>query len=466
MSEEKTLNTSNTLDMTKGSPTKLIITFAIPIFLSNLFQQLYNSVDSLIVGNFLGKEALAAVSSSGNLIFLFISFFTGTAMGAGVVIARYFGQKNYETMSKAIHNAIAFGLVASIIVTVLGVSLSPYALKWMGTDESVLPDSISYFRNYFLGATGVIMYNIFSSILQAVGNSRRPLYYLMFSSVLNILLDLLFIAVFHMGVGSAAIATIISQFASAILCLIFLMKKGTVYQVEIKKIRFDKQIIKQILYYGIPSGIQNSVIGLANVVVQSNINSFGADAMAGCGSYSKLEGFAFLPITCFTMAISTFISQNLGAKLYDRAKKGSLFGILTSVILAEVIGGIMYIFAPNLISIFNKDESVIAYGVKQCRTISLFYCLLAYSHCIAAVCRGAGKAIIPMLIMFTIWCVIRVAYISIAMKLNHDISLIFWAYPLTWGLSSIVYFIYYMFCDWIHGFDKKKAKAEIKDDNN
>ncbi len=446
-----------TTDMTKGSCWKHIIIFAIPILLSNLFQQIYNSVDSLIVGNFLGTEALAAVSSSGSLIFLFTSFFYGTAMGAGVLIAKYFGQKKYDDMSKAIHTAIAFGLVASVIVTIVGVVLSPYILIWMDTDPEVLPNSIAYFRFYFVGITGSIMYNIFTGILQAVGNSRRPLYYLMFASILNICLDLLFIGGFKLGVEWAAIATFMSQILSATLCFLFLIKKGTVYQVQIKKIRFHKSMLISILKYGIPSGIQNSVIALANVVVQSNINSFGKVAMAGCGSYSKLEGFAFLPITSFTMAISTFISQNLGAREEKRAKQGATFGIITSVLLAEFIGLIMWLFAPNLISIFDSTKEVVEIGSLQCRTITLFYFLLAFSHCIAAVCRGAGKAFIPMIIMLAIWCILRVIYITTVLHFKHEIVLIFWAYPITWGCSSIIFLFYFLFSHWTKGLQTKTS---------
>ena len=447
-----------TVDMTKGSPYKQIVVFAIPILISNIFQQIYNSADSIIVGNFVGREALAAVSSSSSLIFLFTSFFTGTALGAGVLISRFFGQKNYKDMREAIHTTIAFGIVASIIVTILGVFFSPLLLKLMGTDEKVLPESITYFRYYFCGSFGVIMYNCFSSILQAVGNSRRPLYYLILASVLNVLLDLLFVGLFNMGVGGAAIATAISQFMSALLCYLFLIRKGTIYEVKIKEIRFKKDKLLGILKYGIPSGVQNSVIGLANVIVQSSINSFGDIAMAGCGSYQKLEGFAFLPITCFTMAISTYISQNLGAKNYDNAKKGARFGIITSVLLSELLGLLMYLLAPYLVALFNNDPEVVSYGVAWARTVSLFYFLLAFSHCIAAVFRGAGKAFIPMAIMLIVWCVIRVIYISIAIHLNHVINLVFWAYPLTWGISSVIYFFYYKFSNWVYGF---KSKEEV-----
>ncbi|MCQ2772280.1 MAG: MATE family efflux transporter [Bacilli bacterium] len=447
---------ANTKDMTKGSIWKHIILFALPIFISSLFQQLYNSVDSLIVGNFIDNDALAAVSSSGNLIFLFTSFFIGMFMGGGVVIANYFGKKDYDSMQKAIHTNITIALISSVLLTIIGVFGAPIMLKLMDTPVEVLPKSIEYFRYYFLGISGTIMYNCLNGTLQAVGNSRRGLYYLVFSSVLNILLDLLFIGAFHMGVGAAGLATSISQICSALLCLGFLSKPGTVYHVQLKKLCLDKEMVRLIIKFGIPSGIQNSVIAVANVLVQKNINSFGDIAMAGCGTYSKIEGFAFTPINCFTMAISTFVSQNLGAKEYDRAKKGARFGILCSISMAEIIGIITYFTIPFLAGLFTKETASIEYSIKQARTISLFYCLLAYSHCVSAVCRGGGKPIVPMLVMLLDWCLLRVTYITIAMNINHDITLIFWAYPITWAISSVFYLFYYYLSDWVHGYEKRK----------
>lgn len=454
--------TSNTKDMTKGSPWKLIITFAIPIFLSNLFQTLYNTFDSFIVGRFINDDALAAVSSSGNLIFLFTSFFIGMFAGAGTIIANYFGRKDYDNMSRAIHTDVAIALVASVFLTILGVVFTPLVLKAMGTAPEVLPNSIQYFRWYFFGITGSVMYNCLNSILHAVGNSRRGLYYLIISSVLNVSLDLLFIAGFKWGVWAAALATSISQIVSALLCLGFLTKPGALYTVSFKKIRFHRDMVKSILRFGVPSGIQNSVIGLANVLVQSNINSFGNKAMAGCGSYSKLEGFAFLPINCFSLSISTFISQNLGAKEYERAKQGATFGIITSVLMSEVIGVIMYLGAPLFISWFASDPEAVAFGVQQARTVSLFYFGLSFSHCVSAVCRGGGKPTIPMLVMLIDWCFIRILYITLIMHFRHEIGYLFWAYPITWGISTIFYFFYLIFSDWVHGFDKIEERKMAK----
>ncbi len=447
-------NFSGTRDMTKGNPYAMMTGFALPILLSQIFQQLYNTADAFIVGKCLGTNALAAVTSSGTLIFLLTSFFMGTAMGAGVVISRYFGAGKEDEVSRAIHTMMAFGIVSGIVLTVVGVAFTPTFLVWMQTDPEVMPEAVAYFRYYFLGSLALVMYNICRSIINALGDSRRPLYYLIFSSLLNIALDLLFLAVFRWGVWSAAAATVLSQMASVVLCMIYLLRKGNLFTVEWRKIRFHRDMLSEIVRYGLPSGVQNSVIAFANVIVQSQINSFGKLAMAAYGTHAKIEGFAFLPITSFNMASTTFISQNLGARQYDRAKKGSRFSIFAAVLLAEVIGIGYFAFAPQMIGIFDQTPGVIAYGVQQARTVALFYCLLALSHSIAAVCRGAGKAFVPMCVMLSVWCVIRIIYIIMVMRLTGEIGYIYWAYPITWAISSVIYLVYYLRSDWIHGFDQ------------
>lgn len=440
----------------EGPIWKGIVSFAIPLFLGNLFQQLYNTVDSLIVGNFLGSDALAAVSSSGSLIFLMVGFFNGISMGAGVVISKYFGARDEDNLRKAVHTDVAFGLVAGVLLTIIGMFLAPQILVLMGTPESVLPNSIIYFRTYFAGSLAFVMYNIFMGILQAVGDSKHPLYYLIFSSVVNVVLDLLFVAVFHWGVGSAALATAISQAASAILCFVRLLRIQEVYRVDIKEIRFHPHILKQIIHIGLPSGLQNSLISIGNIVVQTNINKFGVTAVAACGVYSKIEGFAFLPITCFAMSLTTFIGQNLGAKQYDRAKKGAYFGIACSVTLAELVGVFVYFMMPYLATAFDSNPDVVAIATRQAHTESLFYCLLAFSHCIAGIMRGAGKSTVPMFTMLSSWCLIRIIYITITVGLIQKIEVIFWAYPLTWSISSIVFLIYFLKADWLHGFEQNR----------
>lgn len=390
--------------MTEGPVWKSIILFALPLFLGNLFQQLYNTADSLIVGNFLGSNPLAAVTSCGNLIFLLIGFFNGIAIGAGVVIARYFGAKNYEQMHRAIHTTVAFGLAVGVLLTALGTLLTPQILVWMGT-----PD--------------------------------------------NVLLDILFIAGCGMGVAGAALATIIAQFASAVICLVHLLRSQEVYRVSLREVRFEREMLSEIIRNGLPTGLQNSIIALGNVIVQSHINSFGDMAMAGCGAYSKVEGFAFLPITSFTMALTTFVGQNLGARQHERVRRGARFGILCSVALAELIGVLIFVFAPQLIRLFNGEPEVLRYGCDRTRCAALFYCLLAYSHCVGAILRGAGRATVPMTIMIVCWCVIRVIYLSITVPLFQSITPLYFGHPITWALSSILFFIYYRKADWLHTFD-------------
>lgn len=445
---------TNSILMTKGSIYKQIIKFSFPIFCGNLFQQLYNLVDSLVIGNFVGKESLAAVSSTGSLIFLIVGLFTGIFSGAGVVISKYFGAGDRKKVQSSIHTSVAFGIISGLIMTIIGTALAPLILRLMGTPPDVLDKAVIYVRIYFSGILTVVLYNTASGIYQAVGNSKRPLFYLIIASILNVVLDLLFVVGFNMGIGGAAIATVISQGVSVILAFYDLTHTLDVHRVTFKKIKIDKAMLKEILSMGIPSGIQNSVIALANVVVQSNINFFGAAAVAGCGSYSKIEGFAFIPITSFALSMTTYIGQNLGAKEYDRAKKGTYFGIAASTIMAEVIGIIFYIGAPSIISMFNQDPQVIGYGTMQARTIAPFFFLLAFSHCIAGILRGAGKSTVPMIVMLCCWCIIRVLYITIATHLFPVINVIFWAYPLTWTLSSIIFLIYYIKSNWLHGLEK------------
>ena len=434
------------VSLTEGSVAKGMLVFAIPIFFSNLFQQLYNAVDSLIVGNFLGGNALAAVGSSGSLIFLLTGFVNGVSLGAGVLIARHYGARDSEALKRTVHTTVALGLAASVVLTVVGVILTPQILRWMGTPDDVLANSIVYFRVYFLGSTAVVLYNVGASILQSVGDSRSPMYYLIAASLLNVVLDLLFIGVFHFGVGAAALATIISQAASAFLAFRKLTLTTEDYGVRWKQVRFHGATLRAVVAQGVPSGVQNSVISLANVIVQANINSFGAQAMAGCGAYSKIEGFAFLPVTCFSMALATFVSQNIGAAKLDRVRKGMRFGLITSPLLAEGIGVIIFTLAPLLIAAFNNEPEVVAFGVQQARTVALFYCLLAFSHCCAGILRGLGRPTVPMVIMLAIWCALRIAYITIVLRLIPDIGVIFWAYPLTWSISSILFAWYLAHC--------------------
>lgn len=440
----------NKLGMTEGPIRPLLLRFALPLFLGNLFQQLYNAVDSLVVGNFCGDAALAAVSSSGSLCHLLIGFFQGTFIGASVVISRYWGAEDREGADKAIHTTVVFSLCVGTVLSVFGVLFTPTILRWMGTPENVLPNSIVYFRVYCTGLLGLVLYNTANGIFQALGDSRHPLYYLMLAAGLNAALDLLFVGWFEWGVAGAALATVLGQGLSAILGFARLMSKKFPLPIQLGKLRPDRAILGEVFRLGLPSGVQNCVINLANVVVQSNINAFHDNAMAGCGSYSKIEGFVFLPITSLTLAITTFVSQNLGARRYDRVKEGAKQGAIMTVALSEAVGIAFFAFAPFLIGLFSKTPEVVAYGVRQARVESLFYCFLGFSHAAASILRGAGHSVTPMAVMLAVWCLFRITYITVMVRVFQDITVIFTAYPVTWSISSVLFALALWKRDWLH----------------
>jgi len=428
--------------MTEGDFRKKIIYFSIPILIGRLFQQLYNTADSLIVGNFIGANALAAVSSTGSLVFLIIGFFNGFSLGSGIIIARYIGGKDKIKSSRATHSAIFLALIFGVIISITGVLICDKLLQLMSTPQEVFVEASAYLKIYFMGGFALVMYNTFVSILQASGDSKNPLYYLIISSIINVVLDTVFITVFKMGVEGAAIATVISQVISAILSFVRLCNAEEAIRFDIKKLKLNLEDVKDIFYYGVPTALQACVIDLANILIQSYINSFGANAMAGIGASSKMEGFAFLPVIAFSSAMSTYVSQNIGAKDIKRVKDGIRFGEILALIVIESIGVLFYIFAPQLIALFSDEMAVINYGVGRMRTVSLFYCLLGFSHITSAIMRGIGKPMVPMIVMLVCWCGVRVLALYTIGKINHDINLVYWLYPITWFLSTLVYLIY------------------------
>lgn len=445
------------VDLTNGSIVKGMVSFAVPVFLGQLLQQLYNMADAWVVGNFADNDAFAAVSSAGSLIFLITGFFSGIAIGGGVVISRYVGAEDKTMIQRSIHTNFLFGIVASLLSTLLGVLLVPKLLSWMNVPDSVLSDSEMYFSIYFAGVSTVIMYNVGMAILRALGDSVHPLYYLAISSVTNVVLDLLFVAGFHWGVAGAAAATVISQGLSAILCIIQMCRiKDETTRLDFKKIKFYKSIMGEVIRQGLPTGIQNSVISIGNIVVQTNINSFGAFAMSGHGAYAKIEGLVFMPITSMSMTLPTFISQNLGAGKPDRAKKGAVFGIVSGMVLAEAVGVLCYFGSKYALHFFVDEPEAVAFGEIHAKVVSLFFFLLAFSHCAAGVLRGCGKAIVPMITMLSFWCGVRIIYVTQALKVVWEYKTIAWAYPLTWSLSSMVFLIFLLKSDWANAWQKKK----------
>jgi putative MATE family efflux protein len=428
----------NKMSMTEGVVWKKLVRFAIPLLLGNLFQQLYNAVDSLVVGNFCGNEALAAVSSSGSMQHLLIGFFQGVFIGASVIISRCFGANDKEGMDEAIHTTVVFSLAMGVILTILGVTFTPAILRWMGTPENVMPNSVIYFRIYCLGLIGMVLYNTTNGIFNALGDSKHPLYYLIISSVTNAVLDVIFVGGFGMGVAGAALATTIGQLLSAILGLLHLMSGRFIVQIKLSKLRVNLEVLKNVFVLGLPSGIQNSVNSIANLVVQANINAFGDLAMGGCGSYSKIQGFVFIPVLSMSLALTTYVGQNMGANKPERVKTGIRQGVMISVIMAEIFGIFVFMSAPYLVGLFSKDPAVVAFGVQQARVEALFFFLLAITHACAGTLRGAGKTMIPMAVTLGAWCVLRIVYIEGLVQVIPNINVVFSAYPVTWLVSSVI----------------------------
>lgn len=439
--------------MTEGVIWKEILLFSIPLLLGNLFQQLYNAVDSVVVGNYIGAQALAAVGSSAPVINLLVSFFMGLAVGAGVIISRYFGARKKEELHIAAHTSLALTFAAGLVMTLIGVLISPYVLQWVGTPSDVMDSSVLYLRIYFLGILSVMVYNMGSGILRAVGDSRNPLYFLIVSSVTNIILDMLFVIVFHMGIAGVGWATLIAQTISAVLTMLLLMRTKEEYQVKLKHIRFHKHMLYEIVRLGLPSGLQNAIVSFSNVIVQSNINAFGSLAMAGCGSYTKIDGFAILPVMSYSMALTTFTGQNMGAKKYDRVKQGAKTGILMSVITIVCISALLLILGPNVLAIFSSDPTVINYGLYMMHVLAPGYIFLAISHAFNGIIRGAGITTVPMIVMVTCWCGLRMAWILTSVPLFHDIGVVFMGWPLTWIASALWLFLYYRKGNWMTRYD-------------
>ncbi len=430
----------NTL-MTEGNIRRKMLGFALPILAGYFFQQLYNTVDALIVGNYLDADALAAVTSTSSYTYLMIGFVAGFATGAGIIIARHIGADNPEETEKAVHTAVAIGIFFSIVMTAAGILVTPSILRLMGTPDSVFNRSCRYLQVYFAGASALVMYNMFVSILQASGESRFPLLCLVASSLTNIVLDILFISVFHMDVEGAALATVISEILSMVLVGTRLLKTRDSIRIQPRKIRVDHENLRYIVRYGFPTAIQGCVIDLSNMLIQSYINSFGRDAMAGIGVSMKAEGFMFLPVTAFSMALTTFISQNMGAGRQDRVREGARFGLLCTAGILLSFGTAAYIFAPRIIALFNSDPEIIRFGAGRTTVCAFFYCLCGFSHTASALMRGLGKPMTPMLVMLLCWCAVRVVVLFTLGQAVHDIRLIYWIYPFTWTLSSIFYLL-------------------------
>lgn len=435
--------------MTEGNILKQIILFSIPLILGNFLQQMYNTVDSIIVGNYIGSNALAAVGSSTSLIALLIGFSQGIAVGAGVVISQLLGAKNKKDAKIAIHTALSLSIILGLILTIVGIFLSPQILRLMKTPSEVMIESISYLRIYFVGVIFNIIYNMSAGILNASGNSKIPLIYLGIASVTNIVLDLILIVILNMGVEGAAIATDISQVVSCVLALLFLIRVNADYKVSLREIRIHKNMAARIIKIGLPTGIQNMVISFSNVLVQSSVNVFGAKAIAGFGAYMKIDGFNILPVLSFSMAITTFAGQNYGAGNFNRIKKGMWLTLIIGFAYTIFTSIFLLTFSNQVIGLFTKDIQVIEYGILAMKYFCPFYFLLSILYGLAGTIRGVGKPIPPMLVLLTSLCLFRIIWIQFILPLFSNITSIFILYPVSWTLGVTLMVIYTLKGRWL-----------------
>ena len=438
-----------TLDLTKGSIVKAIILFSIPLLIGNLFQQLYNAVDSYVVGNYVGTDALAAVGASTPVINMLIGFFMGISTGAGVVIAQYYGGDDIKKMRIAIHNSLALTIVMGIILTIIGLVFTDPLLHAIGVPQEVFSQASLYLSIYFWGLIFMMIYNMGSGILRSVGDSKRPLYFLIFSSIINIILDFLFVKTFHFGVAGAGYATLIAQAVSAIFIMFVLMKTKENYQVVFKEIGFDRDILKRIIKIGLPTGFQQSIVSLSNVIVQSYINVYGASVIAGYSVTVKIDGFVNLPLQAFNMAITTFVGQNIGAKQYDRVKKGAYMTTFLAMLTIGTFVIIMYIFGRDFIALFNSEKEVIEAGRLMQLVFLPFYIFLPINQVINGVLRGAGRSTVPMYVMIFSFVVLRQLYLFFITKVTSDIAYVFFGWPLTWIVCSVIFLVYFFKVDWL-----------------
>ena len=428
--------------MTEGSIWKSILLFSVPLILGNLLQQLYNTADSIIVGNFVGSNALAAVGSSGSPIFLLIGFSQGIAVGAGVVVAQYLGAKDREDAQRAVHTALALAVLLGLILTIGGILVSRALLTAMDTPAEVLEDAVTYIQIYFGGVLFSVVYNMAAGILNAAGNSQRSLLYLGIASGTNILLDLVLIAGLRMGVAGAAIATDISQLVSCVLALRFLMQVQDDYRVTAREIRVHGKMAVRIIKVGLPTGIQNMVISLSNILVQASVNGYGAAAMAGFAAYMKVDGFNILPIMSFSMAATTFVGQNFGAGKLDRVKKSLWVTLGMGVVYTILTGVLLLAFQDPIMHLFTSDETVVAFGCSAMHYFCPFYFLLAILHGMAGAGRGTGRSVPPMVVLLISLCLFRVVWIQFVLPFFAGIEGVFVLYPVSWALGAVLMALY------------------------
>lgn len=431
--------------ITEGVIWQQLLFFFFPILFGTFFQQLYNAADAMIVGQFVGKEALSAVGGgTGTVIQVLVGFFVGLSSGATVIISQYYGAKREEMVGYAVHTSIAFSLAAGVVMMVGGILAAPAVLEAMDTPAEVLGPSVLYIRIYFAGIIGNLIYNMGSGILRAVGDSKRPLYFLIASCLTNIVLDVLFVVVFHMGVAGAALATVLSQALSAVLVLAVLMRTKDMYRLEPRKVRFDHRMFRRIIRIGLPAGLQSIMYSSSNVIIQASVNGLGTDTVAAWTAYSKIDSLFWMIVSAFGISVTTFVGQNYGAGKQERMKKGVHVCLGMTAVTTVLISALLYWFGIYFYRMFTADATVIEIGIQMLRFLVPTYITYIAIEILSGALRGVGDCWIPMLISCGGICVIRILWVVFAVPLRPDIFNIMFSYPLTWVVTSILFIGYYL----------------------
>ncbi len=432
--------------ITEGVIWKQILIFFFPLLFGTFFQQLYNTADAVIVGRFVGKEALSAVGgTTGTLINVFVGFFVGISTGATVIISQYFGGKYKEEVSKAVHTAIAMSIAGGAIIMLIGLIGAPAALRMMGTPEELMTDSLTYIRIYFVGMIANLVYNVGAGILRAIGDSRKPLYFLIISCFVNIILDLIFVIVFHWDVMGVALATIISQLVSAVLICITLMRAKDSYQLRWRELRFHKQMLRRIIRIGLPAGFQSLMYSSSNVFIQATLNTYGTDTIAAWTAFGKIDGIFWMTMNAFGIAITTFVGQNYGAGSYDRVRRGARVCLRMALSVAVALSVVLYFTGPYIYWMFTTDTQVIEKGMEILRIMVPAFWTYVFIEIFSGSLRGMGNSFIPMILTSMGVCVLRVVWIFTVVPLRPKLSTLIYSYPITWSVTSVLFVIYYIY---------------------
>ena len=451
---------TKTTDFTRGKVIPQILLFSLPILLGQLFQNLYNSVDSIVVGRFVGLTALAAVSTSAEVSYMLVGFFTGLSVGAGVLFSRYFGAKDYDNLHDAIHTALAFSLILGVLVSLVGIVFTPQILRIMSCPEDVFREALVYLRIYSVGVLFTAIYNVASGVLRAVGNSRDPFRYLVISSVTNIVLDLVFVIVFHLGILGVALATVLSQLLSMVMALGNMIRTSDVYQLRPRELKVRKDLLLQILDLGLPAAVQSSLISISNLFVQRFINMLGPAAIAGMGAAKKVDKFAGMIGNSVGLAATTFISQNVGARQMERAFKGIRASFYICMVTITVVAVPTYVYARTVLSLFTEDPEALVYGVSMIHILVPMFSVAMVNQIMTQAVRGFGKSRMVMVLSLLGMVGMRQLFLQIGMGIHPSPEVVYWAYPLGWGCSGLFCTLYYLFAIRLKYNRGKKLAAE------